>query len=109
GEPVFELYDSCDRTFRPRFSRDGLKIITARLNTAKLWSAERGTLLARLDGHRLDIKVAEFSPDGARVITASVDDTAKLWDATTGKMLISLNGHHGTVRSATFSPDSRHV
>ena len=28
---------------------------------------------------------AQFSPDGARIVTASDDKTARVWDAATGK------------------------
>ena len=30
---------------------------------------------------------AQFSPDGARIVTASGDKTARVWDAATGKQL----------------------
>jgi hypothetical protein len=45
-----------------------------------------------------------FSPDGARILTASADKTAKLWDATSGKLIASFD-HQGTVNAAAFSPD----
>jgi WD40 repeat protein len=46
-----------------------------------------------------------FSPDGARIITTSVDRTARLWNATTGRELNELYGHYKRVESASFSPD----
>jgi len=52
---------------------------------------------------------ATFSPDGKRVVTASVDDTARVWDADSGKFLASLQGHTARVNSAAFSPDGRRV
>ena len=52
---------------------------------------------------------ARFSPDGLRVITASMDDTARLWDARTGQPLSGLIQHEGPVRSAQFSPDGLRV
>jgi hypothetical protein len=46
-----------------------------------------------------------FSPDGARIATASADDTARIWDVATGVALATLSGHTGQVVSAKFSPD----
>ena len=53
---------------------------------------------------------AAFSPDGTRVVTASVDQTARLWDAATGKALVTLEW--STLfrsYSAAFSPDGTRV
>ena len=34
-----------------------------------------------------------FSPDGKRIVSASVDGTAKVWDVETGRELLTLKGH----------------
>jgi WD40 repeat protein len=40
------------------------------------------------------VRSAAFSPDGKRIITASVDRTARLWDSETGKSIDEpLKGH----------------
>ena len=52
---------------------------------------------------------AYFSPDGARIVTASDDRTARLWDAGTGEALAVLRGHEGEVDSACFSPDGARI
>ena len=52
---------------------------------------------------------AAFSPDGARVVTASDDKTARVWDAATGKAIAVLSGHDDQVWSAAFSPDGARV
>ena len=52
---------------------------------------------------------AVFSPDGARIVTASDDDTARLWEAATGQELAVLRGHEGEVLSAVFSPDGARI
>ena len=51
---------------------------------------------------------AAFSPDGARILTASADNTAKLWDAASGKLIASF-AHHAEVNGAAFSPDGARI
>ncbi|TDG29566.1 hypothetical protein E2C05_17620 [Paracraurococcus ruber] len=48
---------------------------------------------------------AAFSPDGARLITASVDGTARVWDAGTGERIALCEGHGDSVLHSAFSPD----
>jgi WD40 repeat protein/transcriptional regulator with XRE-family HTH domain len=61
-----------------------------------------------LRGHDDVVWSAVFSPDGARVATASADGTAKIWDATTGKELLTMKGSaYGAVLNAIFSPDGK--
>ena len=50
-------------------------------------------------------RVAAFSPDGGRVLTASWDSTARLLDAATGAALGNPMRHGSAVSSATFSAD----
>ena len=52
--------------------------------------------------------MAAFSPDGARILTASADNTAKLWDAASGKLIASFD-HQDTVYEAAFSPDGARI
>jgi hypothetical protein len=51
------------------------------------------------------VNSAHFSPDGARIVTASNDHTARVWDAATGKTVGEPLRHEGIVDSAQFSPD----
>ncbi|MBI3418442.1 MAG: protein kinase [Verrucomicrobia bacterium] len=52
---------------------------------------------------------AAFSPEGARVLTASRDRTARVWDALTGKPLTPPLPHDRAVSRAAFSPDGHRV
>jgi WD40 repeat protein len=64
--------------------------------------------LACLTGHSGAVMSAAFSPDGARVVTASHDTTARVWDAASRTELCRLT-HDGAVMSAAFSPDGGRV
>jgi hypothetical protein len=58
--------------------------------------------------HEGDVRSALFSPDGARILTASVDNTARLWDGGSGKLLATFQ-HESGVSSAVFSPDGARI
>jgi WD40 repeat protein/serine/threonine protein kinase len=60
-----------------------------------------------LSGHRDEVLNAEFSPDGTRIVSASLDRTARLWNASTGREIAALEGHRARVNEARFSPDGR--
>lgn len=66
-------------------------------------------LVGILVGHGDQVRSAAFSPDGQRIITASVDRTARIWDAMTGRQTLVLTGHTAGVTAAAFSPDGRRV
>jgi WD40 repeat protein len=99
-----------DQVLSAVFSPDGRRVLTAsRDNTARLWDANNGKLVATFEGHRDAVLSAVFSPDGRRVLTASSDGTARVWEADNAKLLTTLQGPSGPVTSAVFSPDGRRV
>jgi WD40 repeat protein len=53
-------------------------------HTARIWDAKTGQEIAALRAHEHWVTSASFSPDGERIVTASMDHTARIWDATTG-------------------------
>ncbi|MCA9218321.1 MAG: hypothetical protein KDB27_34870, partial [Planctomycetales bacterium] len=77
--------------------------------TVKIWKAETGELLKRLDAHTARVTSVNASPDGSRLATASQDTTAKIWDSARGKEVLTLRGHTQEVTSVTFSPDGQKV
>ena len=60
-------------------------------------------------GHDDRVWSVAFSPDGSRIVTASLDRTARIWDAATAKEIAVLRGHDYPVTSAAFSPDGSRI
>jgi len=75
----------------------------------RIWDAASGREVAALQGHEADVNSAAFSPDGARIVTASSDKTARIWDAASGREVAVLQGHEASVNSAAFSPDGARI
>ncbi len=76
--------------------------------TVRVWEPRSGAEIVVLRGHADDIRSAEWSPDGARILTGSEDRTARIWDAATGSEITGLRGHTGPVE-ARWSPDGFRV
>ena len=86
-----------DLIYSAQFSSDGKKIITvSKDNTAKLWDAEKGYLLADIKQKTGFLTEARFSPDGKKIITQArtvkeiFEDNENIftvWDAVTGDSL----------------------
>jgi WD40 repeat protein/serine/threonine protein kinase len=73
------------------------------------WQRQTHLDLKTLRGHLKPVVDVSFSPDGGRVLTASLDHTARVWDAAEGTLLRTLAGHSNGVTSASWSPDGRRI
>jgi WD40 repeat protein/serine/threonine protein kinase/tetratricopeptide (TPR) repeat protein len=79
----------------------------------KVWDAQTGQELLRLEGHGGSQQAVEsvcFSPDGQWLASGgSQDRTARVWDLATGKEIRRFKGSWSNTRSVTFSPDGRRL
>lgn len=65
-------------------------------HTAKIWDAITGAEIRTLVGHSAEVRTAEFSQDGKRVLTtSSFDDTVRIWDSETGHEVAEIKGPFG--------------
>jgi tetratricopeptide (TPR) repeat protein len=93
------------------FSPDGKYVVSGGSDldkTVKIWDASSGNEVMTLYGHDSRICSLAFSPDGRRVLSASIDETVRLWDAATGAEVMALPAQHA-VWSAVFSPDGKTI
>ncbi|XXX81951.1 TIR domain-containing protein [Sorangium sp. So ce134] len=71
----------------------------------RMWTAEERTL----HGHTWAVNACALSPDGQRIVSASVDRTLKVWDLATGELLSTLDGRSGWVNACAISPDGQRI
>ncbi|MCM3924351.1 pentapeptide repeat-containing protein [Frankia sp. AiPs1] len=69
-----------------------------------------GVRLSSFPGHTGRLTGGAWSPDGTRILTASLDGTARIWDATTGHHQLTLaGGHTDWLSGGAWSPDNSRV
>ncbi|MCI0535596.1 MAG: TIR domain-containing protein, partial [Verrucomicrobiales bacterium] len=70
-----------------------------------LASSIRAARTIQIVGHAGPIEVAEFSPDGAYVLTGGADHTARIWSSRDGHLVKTLGPHSSAIKSLDISPD----
>ena len=60
---------------------------------------------ASLVGHKAEVTVGRFSPDGRWLASGAADRTLRLWDARTGKCMHVLHGHTDRISDLAFTTD----
>lgn len=91
------------------FSPDEKFLVSASSDySARIWEIPAMRLKASLTGHRDDVDMAVFSPDGQRVATCSLDRTIKIFNID-GQCLKTFSGHTGDVLSVTWSHDGKYL
>ncbi len=93
------------------FSPDSkLLLAFGRPNKAVLYDVETGDRLLDSFEHASEIRDADFSSDGARILTAGADRTLAVWDRAAGentaRRLFTIPHDHALVQAA-FSGDGR--
>jgi len=94
-----------------RFSPDaaGAQVVsTSNDNTAKVWDATTGALIATFIGHTADLVDAAFSGDGTQVVSCA-GTQVKVWNAASGVELSSFAANEQTTRAVAFSADGTKV
>jgi WD40 repeat protein len=92
-----------------RFSQDGQRVVVAGGRTPQVLWLDGSGRLAELRGHAGAVTSAAFSPDGARVVTASADLSARVWELDRRPWSVDLLGHTDVIESLAFAADGEHV
>ena len=70
-----------------------------------VWSADDGTIVARLPGNASPVRTAIFAPDGGQIATGAGNGLVCLWNTRTWSLEQSFMGHAEQVIRLAFSPD----
>ncbi len=58
-------------------------------------------------GHTKGINAVTYSPNGKKILSASIDHTLKEWSTSTGTCIQTLVGHSEIVTTVQYSPDGK--
>jgi WD40 repeat protein len=81
--------------------------VELRLRVA-VWNLADGSNAFTLGGHTAMITDAEWSPDGAYIISGSLDGTARLWETGSGDAVGVIAAPRGA-NMVSFAPDGRRI
>jgi WD40 repeat protein len=96
------------------FSPDGRRLLTTirpeeDRPSVHIWDVPSGEKLTTIpEGMRWGSPIAQFSPDGGKVLTGSLA-LVRLWDVETGKEVVRLHGSQRDFGFARFSPNGRWI
>ena len=91
-------------------SPDGKTVLVNYGSEVRLWDVETAKTFAILatNGYH-GLTSADFSPDGALVLTATNGASPRLWKATNGQQFAIVPGYPDGAVVASFSPDGRRM
>lgn len=98
------------------YARDRAMVVMRDGSSLKLWDANRGQRVLRLDGSSLDTTPVALSADGSRVaaggerhslasIGQPLEYPVSVWDAATGQRVRDFKGHVDGLNALAFSPE----
>jgi WD40 repeat protein len=102
---------SAGTTATLEFSPNGQHILSGlNDNAVRVWDFNTGEVVATLN----DQQLAEFSPDGQSIATASgskfsTDTNVRIWDVKTGELRLIAQGVESPVHDLRFSADARRI
>ncbi|KAG8689688.1 hypothetical protein FRC11_001247, partial [Ceratobasidium sp. 423] len=100
-----------DATKSPVYSPDGRLIAVAMGHKVLLLDASTGQMVLRpFEGHSSTVFSLQFSPDGTRIISNSLDRTIRVWSTWNGETIMGpLEGHTNFRDTIAVSPDGAQI
>ncbi len=108
ASPARELKDVNKVRF-VEFSPNSRTIVTGGYSWAlRMWNVENGVEIFMREEHQSNLRSAQFSPDGTRLLTAGDESACRIRSAETGETLLRF-AHDDAVASAQFSQEGHRV
>jgi WD40 repeat protein/serine/threonine protein kinase len=114
GREVNKFGGFLERIIGLAFSADGRLLLAADKHGALRllpiptdWQGAR--ILPNRSGRNARVTIAVVSPDGRKILSASIEGRLTLWDRESGRPIPHKGGSAGRVTSVAFSPDGRHA
>ncbi len=107
-DELSHIGDGCLFTDFARFSPDNTLIILTEttLGIASLWNIEKNKTEKIFDHSTFEqartINYAEFSPQGAQIVTSGENGFVKVWDVKTGSLITSFSHPDHAIKSAHY-------
>jgi WD40 repeat protein/tetratricopeptide (TPR) repeat protein len=110
GAEVAHIPDN-DGAHAVSWSPDGKRLAIAGSwnGIVRLWNADTGQSIARLQGHKDTVYAMGWRPDGRRLATAGHDHTVRVWDVGMARTTAVFRGHTGPVFAVSWSPDGQRL
>lgn len=87
---------------------DGRQLAAGTKRSVGFWAVD-GTEIETVLASRREMRSLDFSPDGSRMVSVSVDGTVRVWDVAHRTPLVTLRGAPAKVRRAIFAADGNSV
>ena len=109
GKPAKVLTNVLAAVNDLKFSPDGKLLAVAggqpsARGDLRLFDTADWKLAASLGGHLDTVSGVSWSPDNAKLLSASFDKTVRLWDVKTKQVLHTFTGHSDFVYAVAFAP-----
>jgi WD40 repeat protein/serine/threonine protein kinase len=107
GDPLAKPIPHSLGLYQVHFSPDGTRFLTVVNDRpwVRIWDTATARLQLEISAENTEI--ADFSPDGRRVMTVSARGKVQLWDAQTGERFSEALSQEARIGATRFSPDGK--